>query len=45
MDKKTESVPFFAKKVVGNEVVVKTGVRAGAYEASAKMKEEQKKVG
>ena len=46
MEKKTESVPFFAKKVVGNDVVVRTGVRAGATnEGSKKLKEEGYKAG
>ena len=41
MDKKP--VPFFAKKADNNEVVVKTGVRAGLAEPKMKLKEEQEK--
>lgn len=43
MDKKSEKVPFFAKKANGEEIVVKTGVRAGASESRVKLKEEQAK--
>lgn len=41
MEKK--NVPFFAKKAENNEVVVKTGVKAGALEARQKMREQDAK--
>lgn len=39
MDKK--SVPFFARKVQASELVVKTGVRAGASESLKKRADEE----
>lgn len=43
MDKNAKSVPFFARKVEATELVVKTGVRAGASESRVKLKEQQNK--
>ncbi len=40
MEKKPEVQPFFAKKVQGEQLVVKTKVRAGGREHLVKAKEE-----
>ncbi len=43
MEKKPEVQPFFAKKVEGEQLVVKTNIRAGGREVYVKAQEEKKK--
>lgn len=37
----TKNIPFFARKVQASELVVKTGVRAGAAESLRKRADEE----